>query len=367
LRAFGAVFVARYQQFIRDRAALFFSFAFPIIFILLFGWAFQNMGTQTFRVGLATNQGSENVTTYITFGLNSVVLEGDVKMFKTESGDLDDLRAKLEKGDLDAVIEIPAGMDTLAARGASDNVQVYYDASQTVNQQMLIPALSQVISAIDQQIARYTPPIGMNPQSVQSHQLRYIDFLLPGILGMTLMFIGVQGGLPIIQQRQAHIIKRLGSTPLRRSTLVLGDLVFRMIVILASAALIILVGRLVFDFRMLGNWLSLCGIILLGSLVFVSLGYLIAALVKTQESAIPVVQIVNLPMMILSGTFFSVANMPAFVEPLVKILPLTYVNDALRQIMVAGTPLHPMTTDIAVLAVWAIGCLAITIRFFRWD
>ncbi len=224
-----------------------------------------------------------------------------------------------------------------------------------------------MINAIDQQLGGYTPLIGMQQTSVQSHELRYIDFLLPGILGMTLMFIGVQGGLPVIQQRQAHIIKRLGSTPLRRSMLVLGDVVFRMIVILASAALIILVGRLVFDVRMVGNWLSLCGIILLGSLVFVSLGYLIAALVKTQESAIPVVQIVNLPMMILSGTFFSVANMPAFIEPLVKILPLTYLNDALRQIMVAGTPLHSMTTDIAVLAAWAIACLGVTIRFFQWD
>lgn len=365
MRAFTAVFVARYRQFIRDRAALFFSFIFPIIFILLFGWAFQNMGTQTFKIGLA-DEGSPQTTAYITLGLNSVILEGNQKMFKTQSGNLDDLRASLEKGNLDAVIDIPAGMDTLGP-GESDNVQVYYDASQTVNQQVLIPALSQVINAIDERLGSYTPPIGMNQQSVQTHELRYIDFLLPGILGMTLMFIGVQGGLPVIQQRQAHIIKRLGSTPLRRSTLVLGDLLFRMIVILASAALIILVGRLVFDVRMVGNWLSLCGIILLGSLVFVSLGYLIAALVKTQESAIPVVQIVNLPMMILSGTFFSVASMPAFIEPVIKILPLTYLNDALRQIMVAGTPLHSMTTDIAVLAAWAVSCLAITIRFFQWD
>jgi ABC-2 type transport system permease protein len=184
---------------------------------------------------------------------------------------------------------------------------------------------------------------------------------------MTLMFIGVQGGLPIIQQRQAHIIKRLGSTPLPRSMLVLGDVVFRMIVVLLSAALIILVGRLVFNVRMVGNWLSLCGIILLGSLVLVNLGYVIAAFVKTQESAMPIVQIVDLPMMILSGTFFPIGSMPAFIEPLVKILPLTYLNDALRQIMVAGTPLYSMTTDVAVLAAWAIVTLAVTIRFFRWD
>ena len=365
MRAFGAVFVARYKQFVRNRGALFFSFLFPIIFILLFGWAFQNMGTQTFKVGLS-DEGSPRTTSYITQGLESVVIQNNQKEFKTQSGNLNDLLASLKNGGLDAVIVIPAGMDTLGP-GQSDNIQVYYDASLMANQQTLIPAIYQVINAIDQKLGGYTPLIGMQQKSVQSHQLRYIDFLLPGVLGMTLMFIGVQGGLPIIQQRQAHIIKRLGSTPLRRSMLVLGDVVFRMIVVLLSAALIILVGRLVFNVRMVGNWLSLCGIILLGSLVLVNLGYVIAAFVKTQESAMPIIQIVDLPMMILSGTFFPVASMPSFIEPLVKILPLTYLNDALRQIMVAGTPLYSMTTDIAVLAAWAIVSLGVTIRFFRWD
>ena len=285
---------------------------------------------------------------------------------RLRAGNLTDLLASLKNGGLDAVIVIPSGMDSLSP-GQSDNIQVYYDASLMANQQTLIPAIYQVINAIDQKLGGYTPLIVMQQKSVQSHQLRYIDFLLPGVLGMTLMFIGVQGGLPIIQQRQAHIIKRLGSTPLRRSMLVLGDVVFRMIVVLLSAALIILVGRLVFNVRMVGNWLSLCGIILLGSLVLVNLGYVIAAFVKTQESAMPIVQIVDLPMMILSGTFFPVASMPPFIEPLVKILPLTYLNDALRQIMVAGTPLYSMTTDVTILAIWAVVTLAVTIRFFRWD
>ena len=365
MRAFIAVFVARYKQFVRNRGALFFSFLFPIIFILLFGWAFQNMNTQTFKVGLS-DEGSPRTTSYITQGLESVVIQTNLKEFKTQSGNLADLLSALKNGSLDAVIVIPNGLDTLRP-GQSGNIQVYYDASLMENQQTLIPAIYQVINAIDQQLGGYTPFISVQQKSVQSHQLRYIDFLLPGVLGMTLMFIGVQGGLPIIQQRQAHIIKRLGSTPLPRSMLVLGDVVFRIIVVLLSAALIILVGRLVFNVRMVGNWLSLCGIVLLGSLVLVNLGYVIAAFVKTQESAMPIVQIVDLPMMILSGTFFPIGSMPAFIEPLVKILPLTYLNDALRQIMVAGTPLYSMTTDIAVLAAWAVVTLAVTIRFFRWD
>ena len=365
MKSFSAVFVARYRQFIRNRGALFFTFIFPIIFILLFGWAFQNMGSQTFKVGIA-NEGSPKTTSYIALGLESLVLQKNQNEFQVQQGTLNDLLAALKKGNLDAVIDIPSGLDSLAS-GQSGTVQVYYDTSQIVNQQTLIPTLNQLVNTVSQRIGGYIPPIKLQEASVQSHALRYVDFLLPGILGMTLMFIGVQGGLPIIQQRQAHIIKRLGSTPLPRAMLVVGDVVFRLITSLLSAGLIIFIGRLVFNVQMLGNWLSLFGVVLIGSLVFVTLGYLIAAFVKTQESAIPVVQIVNLPMMILSGTFFSVSSMPAFIEPLVKILPLTYLNDALRQIMEAGTPLYSMGTDMIVLVIWAIVCLVLTARFFRWD
>jgi len=181
------------------------------------------------------------------------------------------------------------------------------------------------------------------------------------------MFTGIFGGIPVIQQRQAGIIRRLGCTPLRRSMLVSGELAFRMIIVILTAFLIIFVGRLAFDVQMVGNWLSLCGIVILGTLVFSCIGYLIAAFVRTEEGAIPIINAITFPMMFLSGTFFEVSNMPSFIEPVVKILPLTYVSDALRQIMVDGSPLHSMTIDIAVMAAWAAVCLAITIRFFRWD
>lgn len=366
MRAFRAVFMARYRQFIRDRGALVLSLIFPIIFILIFGWAFQNSGTQTFKVGLV-DDGSPQTASIISQSLANVVIENNHKVFELQSGAMDELLGSLRKGDLDAVIVVPKGMDSSLSQGQTANIQVYYDPSLISNQQTLIPTLNQVINAIDQHLEGIAPPIGIEEKSIQSHQLRYIDFLVPGILGMAFMFIGVQGGLPIIQQRQAHIIKRLGSTPLRRSMLVLGDVVFRIIIVFLSAALIILVGRLVFNVQMVGSWLSLCGTVILGGLVFVSIGYLIAAFVKTQESAVPVVQIIIFPMMFLSGTFFSVGSMPAFIEPLVKILPLTYLNDALRQIMVAGTPVHSMTTDIAAMVGWIVVCLGISVRFFRWD
>jgi ABC-2 type transport system permease protein len=366
LRAFGGVFTAHFRQYIRDRGALFFTFIFPIMFILLFGWAFRNPGAQNFKVGVV-DQGSPQSAALMTVALNSVLLDGDQKVFEIQTGLMDDLLGSLEDGDLDAVMVIPGNMDSSLNQGQPTSVQVYYDPSRTSNQQILIPILNQVINGVNQYLQGTSPLITMDETSVQSHELRYIDYLVPGVLGMSLMFTGVFGGLPIIQQRQAHIIKRLGSTPLRRSILVFGDLAFRMILVLLTAALIILVGHLVFDVQMVGNWLSLCGMVILASLVFTSVGYLLAAFVKTEEAAIPIINVITMPMMFLSGTFFEITSMPSFIEPLIKILPLTYVNDALRQIMVAGTPLHSMTTDVAVLAAWVVVCLGITIRFFKWD
>jgi len=359
------VFLAHYKQFVRDRAALFFTFIFPIMFILIFGWAFGDPSMEIFDIGLA-DQGSPQSTSHIKEALDNIIVNDD-RVFNVEQGDFDEQLQLLRDGNLDAVIVVPEDMDVSVPFNQPVTLQVYYDPSQVSNQQILVPILNQVVDAIDREIQGSVKLITLEEHSLQSHDLSYIDYLVPGILGMSLMFTGIYGGLPIIQQRQARILKRLGCTPLNRSMLVLGETAFRMILVLLTAALIIIVGRLLFNVQMVGNWWSLCGIVILGTLVFSSLGYLIAAFIKTEEGAIPIINVVTFPMMFLSGTFFEVANMPAFIEPVVRILPLTYLGDALRQIMVDGTPLHSMTTNVIVMAIWIVICLAITIRFFKWD
>ncbi|MBT4512979.1 MAG: ABC transporter permease [Chloroflexi bacterium] len=366
MKALKSVFLAHYKQFVRDRAALFFTFIFPIMFILIFGWAFSDPGINTFNIGLV-DQGSPKSFSYIVEALDHIILDEDRNVFDIQQGQLDEKLQLLQDGELDAVIVIPEEMDSALEQVQSVSLQLYYDPSQISHQQTMIPILNQVVEEIDRSIQGNVRIITLEEQSVQSHDLRYIDYLVPGILGMSLMFTGIFGGIPIIQQRQAHIIKRLGCTPLRRSMLIFGELAFRMILVILTAVLIIVVGRLVFDVQMVGNWASLCGIVILGTLVFSCLGYLIAAFVKTEEGAIPIINAITFPMMFLSGTFFEVSNMPSFIEPVVKIMPLTYLGDALRQIMVDGSPLYPMTTDILVMAGWTLVCLVITIRFFRWD
>ncbi|MFO8010645.1 MAG: ABC transporter permease [Dehalococcoidia bacterium] len=365
MRTFWSVFVANYRLFVRDRAALFFSFIFPIMFILIFGWAFNEPGVNTFKVALVDN-GSPQSAGFIREGLRQVAVEGE-QVFRVSDSQRDPALKSLGKGDLDAVIIVPEHMDSSVISQTRSDIEVYYDPSKTSNQQIMLPVLNEVINRVDRGIQEAPVIIGLEEKAVHSHDLRYIDFLVPGILGMSLMFTGVFGCLPVIQQRQAGIIKRLGCTPLRRSMLVFGEMSFRMIIVIATAALIIIVGMMMFDVQMVGNWGYLCGIVFLGTLLFSALGYLIAAFIRTEEGAVPVINIITFPMIFLSGTFFEVTNMPAFIQPLVKALPLTYLSDGLRQIMVDGSPLYAMSTNVFVMIGWIVVSLAITIRFFRWD
>jgi len=141
----------------------------------------------------------------------------------------------------------------------------------------------------------------------------------------------------------------------------------RLTIGLAQTLIIILVGMLIFKFQVIGNMALLAGFVLLGALMFVALGYLISGLAKTQESVIGISQLINFPMMFLSGLFFPVDFMPAWIRPVVTAMPLTYLADALRQIMVGATPVYSLWVDLGVLAAWLVVSAALAVRFFRWE
>ncbi|HEY48776.1 MAG TPA: ABC transporter permease [Dehalococcoidia bacterium] len=366
MKAFKSVCIAGFKQTIRDRMALIFIFLFPIMLILVLGWVFAEPGVSTFDTGIV-DLGSPQSAATIAEGLDGVIMDEDTKVFDISEKGMDEALQLLADGDLDLIIVVPEDMESSLQLGQPVALGVYYDPSQTVNQQTLIPILNQVIDDIDRGMQGSVKLIGLEEHSLHSHQLRFIDYLIPGILGMMVMFLGVFSAIAIIQQKQSGIIRRLGCTPLRRSTMVSSEGFSRIVIVLIQVALVVLVGWLAFDVQMVGNWGILCGLVLLGTLAFTSIGYLIAAFVKTEEGAIPITQVIVFPMIFLSGTFIEVTSIPSFIEPVVKIMPLTYLNDALRQTMVDGTPLYAMTTDVLILVGWVVVCLSLTIRFFKWD
>lgn len=184
---------------------------------------------------------------------------------------------------------------------------------------------------------------------------------------MAIMQLGLFSMSGLVANRQNLVLKRLGATPLPRHLLITSQTANQVLICFTQAVLLIVLGRFWFKVAVLGNWLLLAGIVVLGALTFIAVGFVLASFARTEESFMAMSQAINFPMMFLSGIFFPVEVMPDFLRPVLKALPLTYLGDALRQVMIDAPPLYSLSTDALVLAGWLIACLAVSFRFFRWE
>ncbi len=360
MKPFNKLLIASFKQFFRDRTALFFTFAFPLLFMIIFGIVFSGDNDISYDVGLV-NQDNSAIGTTLSESLQKVPI------FKISEGTLDKLLAELKKGDLRAVIQVPADVQSTIRGGKTAEIIVYYDPSQTTSSQIILSALDQIISEANNLITRQPVVLELSEQSIQTHNLRNIDYLVPGILAMSILFLGLFGALPMVEWREKQVLKRFGATPLRRSTIVFSQVAYRLILAVIQTLIIISVAYFVFKVEVVGSWALLFGLVILGTLTLVSIGYLAVSRSRTTESAMPIIQLIQFPMLFLSGVFFPVDFMPAFMRPLVDILPLTYLGDAFRQVMVEATPLHSMIVNLVVLTGWFVVSMVLAIRFFRWE
>ena len=360
MKTFNILLVANAKQFVREKAALFWTFLFPIFFILIFGAVFSGGDDITFSVGLVIDDDSPVAQNF------SAALQ-QVPAFDLTIGERDTEMKALEDGDRRAVIVVSNSFGESIAQGQKADIDVYYDPTQTSSSQILLPIIQRVIDNFDRALSGSTPLIQINEETLQSHNLRAIDYLVPGILAMALMQLGLFAVAPIVVDRENKVLKRLGATPLRRSTMITSTVVFNLIVAVIQAALIIIVARLVFDVPMLGNWFYLAGFIVLGTLTFLAMGYMLSAFAKNQQTLMPLIMAVQFPMMFLSGIFFPLEMMPGFMRPIMDAMPLTYLGDSLRQIMVESSALHSHVINLAVLGGWFVVCLILAVRFFKWE
>lgn len=360
MTAFNKLLVANFKQFMRDKTAVFFTFAFPLIFIFLFGMVFGGDNLVNYNIGVVQQDDSPTAT-HINEALHNVPI------FTITEGDLETTLDSLKSGDLAAVVVIPAGLDAAIGSGSAAALTLYHDPSQTTTGQIIIPVLRQLVDEFNRQITQAPVVITLAEESILAANLSFIDFFVPGILAMSIMQSGLFGVLPLVEWREKKVLKRLGVTPLTRGVVVASQLIFRLGIAVIQAAIIIGVAYVVFGVPVLGNWFLLIGLVMLGTLLFIALGYVVGARVKTVEGATPIVNLISFPMMFLSGIFWPVEMMPDFIRPVITALPLTFLGDAFRQVMVESPPLYSMGIDIAVMVAWLAACMFLTVRFFKWE
>ena len=359
MKAFTKLLVSDLKQFARDRTALFFAFAFPVLFMLIFGFVFSN-ASATYSVGLADEDNSQ-ISQSIVQSLQAI------PVFNIAQGTLDNELADLKNGKIKAVIELPAGLAASVASNQPSDIKVYYDPANTTDSPIILSVLQQAVSSINQQITRQPLLLQLSGESIQTQQLNYIDYLVPGILAMSILFLGLFGSLTMVARREKMVLKRFGATPLKSYMVVSSQVVYRLLLALAQTFIIIAIARFVFNVHMVGDWFALAGFVILGAFTLISIGYFIIARARTVESAQPIIQLVQFPMLFLSGIFWPVEMMPTFMKPIINAMPLTYLGDAFRQIMVGAAPFHPLYLDAAVLGAWLVVCMLLAVRLFKWE
>ncbi len=367
MSALRALTIANIRSFLRDRAALFWTLAFPIVFILLFGTIFSSGGTTRLKVAWVDQD-----STPASAQLRTTFASVDLLQLTDES--LDEGVAAMKRGDRDAVLVVPAGYGAAVARAPGGgapaqpvSLTLYTDPSQSNTAQTLAGVVQSLVSAQNQALSGQAPVLVVAQKPIQTEQLSSVSYFVPSILAMALMQLGIFAAIPLVQQREKLILKRLNATPLPRWTLVGSNVLMRLAIAAVQTVLIMGIGVLVFGVSVAGNLAATVGFVALGAVTFIAIGYVIASFARTEEAANGMTSIVQFPLMFLSGIFFPLAFMPDWLRGVATAMPLTYLGDALRQTMVGGTPFVPLGVDLLVLLGWLAGCLAISARFFRWQ
>ncbi len=356
-----ALTVANLKSYIRDRPALFWTLAFPLIFIVLFGLIFSSSRFEVPIAWVDEDGGPTAAGVREAFAANPTV----------ELVDLDRATAldRMQGGGVRAVVVVPAGFgmayDAARAGGPPASLVVYTDPSQTQAQGSVFQVLGNILGTLN--LGGRPPLVVPEARILQTQSLNAISYFVPSILGMSIMQLGVFAAIPLVADREKLILKRLAATPLARWQLVASHVLMRLLVALVQTAVIVGVGSLLFDVQTTGRWLLVAGFVLLGALVFLALGYVIASFAPTEDAANGMTSVVQFPLMFLSGIFFSIDQMPEGLQAVARLVPLTYLADALRQTMVDGTAFSPLWVCAIVLVAWLVGCFLVAARFFRWQ
>ena len=355
MTALRHMILANLRMTVRNRTALFWNIAFPALFIVLFGFLLGNnnftvdVGVAGADVSSAARQATQQMR--------------DAEGFSVKSGTREAELAALKDGRRTVVVVFAPG-----AAGGQTRADLYWDQNDPQQGQIALSAVQQFLSDANASMTGGQGPIAVNVQAVSSNSIAYIDFLVPGILAMSIMNSGMIGlASAFVTYREKGILRRIKATPFPLSSFIAARIISQLVIGVAQAAILIGLGMLLFGLRVNGNLAYVLVMVILGSLAFLSLGFVIASFARNQEAADSLANAFSFPMLFLSGVFFPVDSAPSWLQPVMRLMPLRYLADGLRDLMVRGASLpSEWLNALVLLATGAVGFL-LAIRFFRWE
>ncbi len=346
---FVQLFLARLREVGREPGVLFWIFGFPVLLAVGLGLAFREKQVEPVLVGVVEARGAESIATALEHA-------GGFRVERVPPAQGDE---RLRLGKLTLLV-LPQGEP---AAGALPAVEYRYDPTRPDG----LAARSRVDDAL-QRAAGRVDPLAARDELVTAPGSRYIDFLIPGLLGMNIMSGGMWGvGFALVEMRSRRLLKQLMATPMRRGHFLGAVLASRMVLVFAEMLLLLFFGWLVFGMKVVGSAWLVTLLVLLGAASFAGLGLLVASRARKVETVSGLMNLVMLPMFVFSGVFFSAERFPAALQPLVQALPLTALNDALRAVILEGAGLVSQLPRLAILVAWGLVPFLVALRAFRWN
>ena len=372
MRIYQAFIVAELKMFFRDRAALFWTLAFPTVMMVVFG-LFNFGNFEPPEVGIvdkAKNEASMSLVAALTGGYG-----GEPLFNVPESDDEEALRAEVEDGEITAVMVIP---ENFGATGATSVIDITYDGRKAQELGVARTIVTQVLDDVFKEVTQVPTEYrvenwtSISLTEVAGRGQGYTGFVVPGIVSLSIMQSALFGVIfTLVRLRNQGVLKRLHATPISPRHFLAGSLFTRMLLLVMQTYVLLLVGIFVSGVEVSPGyvmfWLEVIPLVLLGGIVFASLGLAVSGIAKTENTAAPLANIISLPMMFLSGVFIPHSVIPDWVVAIAKWLPLTFLADAMRAMVNSGETLFLQGGSILGLVVWAGIAFVLMVRAFRWE
>ncbi|HLA24480.1 MAG TPA: ABC transporter permease [bacterium] len=356
MRAFGVTVLMLFKHYFRDRTSVFWGLVFPLLLMGLIGLAFGRGENLSFTVGLV-DEGGGPVTQGLRQGL------GQVPVFRlTDEENRSSALDALRRGRRTLVVVIPR-------LGSGDVIRVYFDQARLQESRTAMVIFERFVAEANLRIAGVRPALRVEATGVAAaRRIRFFDFLLPGILAMTVMNSGLNGLTWVITEyRQRLVLKRVLATPVHPLAFLSGLIARYAATNLVQLVVIVVIAVVVFNATIVGSLWILTGLALLGTLVFVGMGIALSTASRTPESANLLGSALSFPMMFLAGTFWPREYMPGFLQPVISALPLTPLVEVMRAVAARGESVVPYWTGLLYLVAWGIVSFVLAAWRFKWE
>ncbi len=352
------------RRLFRDKVAIFFVFIFPVIFLFVFGGIFGGSDNVSFKVGLINQSENEFARQFVEQAKQTSVLDID-----EEVTNMDLAREKMNRSEISATLILPENFGQVGQAGyPTGEVTVLYDQNNEQAGQTLQAVLESMFDEINAQFVQNQTPFSVRTESTATKGLTRFDYTFAGLLGFTLLSLGIFGPVNVFPRlKEKGVLRRYHTTTLKVWQYFTGNVISNAFVGILAVAIMFLVAVLVFDLNMRGDYLSFAAVVIIGVTTLFGIGLAVGGWAKNEKQAAPLAQLITFPMMFLSGVFFPVFLMPEWLQSITRFIPLTPIVDSIRLVVTEGQSLLDLGPQLAIISGWIVVVYVLAFRVFRWE